>query len=251
MAKRYLAVIFDFFGTLTHAFHRGPGHEQVARVLGADPILFTALLDSSFTARARGAYGGIESTLLWMANQLGRTPTAGQISEAARVRLAAIKGDISVREEAVPTLLRLRARGLSIGMISDCTDELPMMWPELPFAHLFDATVFSVDEGHTKPDRRLFELACRELGVAPVDCLYVGDGGGHELTGAGHAGMTAVRLVAPDLITHLSFNTDTHWTGPSILDLTDVLDLVDEVPATGPYWADERADRRLVGAGRG
>jgi putative hydrolase of the HAD superfamily len=87
--------------------------------------------------------------------------------------------------------------------------------------------------------------------VAPEDCLYVGDGGGHELTGADHAGMTAVRLIAPDLITHLSFNTDKHWTGPTVLDLADVLDLVDEVPATGPYWADERADRRLVGAGRG
>jgi putative hydrolase of the HAD superfamily len=244
-------VIFDFFGTLTHAVRRGPGHDQVARTLGADPVSFTALLDRSFTARARGAYGGIESTLLWMANQLGRTPTAEQISHAARVRLAAIRADISVREEAVPTLLRLRARGLSIAMISDCTDELPMIWPELSLAHLIDATVFSTESGYTKPDPRLYELACRELGVAPAECLYVGDGGGHELTGANHAGMTAVRLVAPDLITHLSFNTDTHWTGPTVLDLADVLALVDEVPATGPYWADERADRRLVGAGRG
>jgi putative hydrolase of the HAD superfamily len=251
MANRYLAVIFDFFGTLTHAVRRGPGHEQVARTLGADPVCFTALLDRTFTARARGAYGGIESTLLWMANQLGRTPTAEQVSHAARVRLAAIRADISVREAAVPTLLRLRARGHSTALISDCTDELPMIWPELPFADLFDATVFSAEAGYTKPDRRLYELACRELGVAPEDCLYVGDGGGHELTGADHAGMTAVRLIAPDLITHLSFNTDKHWTGPTVLDLADVLDLVDEVPATGPYWADERADRRLVGAGRG
>ena len=167
MAKRYLAVIFDFFGTLTHAVHRGPGHEQVARMLGADPVSFTALLDRSFDARARGAYGGIESTLLWLANQLGRAPTADQISDAARIRLAAIRADISVREEAVPTLLRLRARGFSTGMISDCTDELPMIWPELPFAELFDATVFSAEAGYSKPDRRLYELACRDLGVAP------------------------------------------------------------------------------------
>jgi putative hydrolase of the HAD superfamily len=251
MAKRYLAVIFDFFGTLTHAVHRGPGHEQVARMLGADPVSFTALLDRSFTARASGAYGGIESTLLWMANQLGRTPTADQLADAARVRLAAIRADISVRDDAVATLLRLRARGLSTGLISDCTDELTMIWPELPFSHLFDATVFSAEAGYTKPDRRLYELACRDLGAAPADCLYVGDGGGHELTGADHVGMDAVRLVAPDLITHLSFNPDTHWTGPAILELTDVLDLVDEAPAPGPYWAHERADRRLVGAGRG
>jgi putative hydrolase of the HAD superfamily len=251
MARRYVAVIFDFFGTLTHAVQRGPGHDHVARTLGADPVSFTALLDRSFTARARGAYGGIESTLLWMATQLGRTPSADQISHAARVRLAAIRADISLRQEAVPTLLRLRARGLSTALISDCTDELPMIWPELPFAHLFDATVFSVEAGHSKPDLRLYEHACRELGVAPADCLYVGDGGGHELTGADHAGMTAVRLIAPDLIRHLSFNTDTHWTGLTVLDLADVLDLVDEGAATGPYWADERADRRLVGAGRG
>jgi putative hydrolase of the HAD superfamily len=250
MTRRYLAVIFDFFGTLTHAVQRGPGHDHVARTLGADPVSFTALLNRSFTARARGAYGGIESTLHWMATQLGRTPTAAQISHAAEVRLAAIRADITVRRESVPTLLRLRARGLSVGMISDCTDELPMIWPELPIDGLIDAAVFSVEAGYTKPDLRLYEAACRELGVAPQECLYVGDGGGHELTGADHAGMTAVRLMAPDLITHLTFNTDAHWTGPTILDLADVLDLVDEVVPTGSYWADVRADRRLVGAVR-
>jgi putative hydrolase of the HAD superfamily len=251
MTKRYHAVIFDFFGTLTHAVRRGPGHEQVARTLGADPVSFIALLDRSFVARARGAYGGIESTLYWMATQLGRTPTAEQVSDAARVRLAAIRADITLRGEAVPTLLRLRSRGLSVGMISDCTDELPMIWPELPLGCLLDSTVFSVEAGVTKPHPRLFELACDELGVAPADCLYVGDGGGRELTGADHAGMTAVRLVAPDLIAHLTFNSDTEWTGRTILDLAGVLGIVDEVDATGPYWADERADRRLVGAGRG
>jgi putative hydrolase of the HAD superfamily len=250
MTERYLAVIFDFFGTLTRAVQRGPGHDHVARTLGADPVSFAALLNRSFPARARGAYGGIESTLHWMAGQLGRTPTAAQVSDAARVRLAAIRADISVRPEAVPTMLRARARGLSVGVISDCTDELLLIWPELPIAGLVDAAVFSVEAGYTKPDPRLYAIACRELGVRPEECLYLGDGGGHELTGAELAGMTAVRLVAPDLITHLTFNPETDWTGPTVLDLADVLDLVGAPVHTGPYWADERADRRLVGAGR-
>src|SRR5690606_22672577 len=31
------AVVFDFFGTLTRAVRRGPGHLETARILGCDP----------------------------------------------------------------------------------------------------------------------------------------------------------------------------------------------------------------------
>lgn len=116
-------------------------------------------------------------------------------------------------------------------LISDCTHELPAFLPSLPVAPLLDAQIFSVELGVCKPDPEIYLAACHRLGVAPTDCLYVGDGGSHELTGAAAVGMTPVRLTAPDLANHLVFDADTHFAGRTISSLTDVLTLLDPVPA--------------------
>ena len=60
-------------------------------------------------------------------------------------------------------------------------------------------------------------------GVSPEDCLYIGDGGSQELTGARAVGMTAIRLAAPDLAGHLRFNGEQGWTGPSARTLTEAV----------------------------
>ncbi|MFG1803403.1 hypothetical protein ACGFI4_25005 [Micromonospora carbonacea] len=78
-------------------------------------------------------------------------------------------------------------------------------------------------------DALVYLSACGPLGLAPGDCLYVGDGGSQELTGARRAGMTAVRLAAPDLAGHMVFNAEPAWDGPELGSLSDVLDLVGPV----------------------
>ena len=76
--------------------------------------------------------------------------------------------------------------------------------------------------------------ACQELGVPPERCLYVGDGGSRELTGAIEAGMTAVRLNAPDLADHLVFDQDAAFTGPCVGSLSGLLDLLDSADERVP-----------------
>jgi len=97
--------------------------------------------------------------------------------------------------------------------------------------NLLDARIYSVEVGRCKPDATMYLAACWELGVTPEECLYVGDGGSRELTGATEAGMTAVRLAAPDLADHLVFDPDVAWCGPRISSLAEVVDLLDAVPA--------------------
>ncbi|MFD0823058.1 HAD family hydrolase, partial [Micromonospora zhanjiangensis] len=59
----YRAVLFDFFGTLTRAVRRGPGHRAVAEALGCDPAVLVDVLDRSYYPRAGGALGDAEATL--------------------------------------------------------------------------------------------------------------------------------------------------------------------------------------------
>ena len=233
----YQAVLFDFFGTLTRSVQRGAAHLGTAELLGchhrhvdrgAGPHLLRA-------GHAAGL-GNAEATLRWVCAQAGVHPSDQAVRAAVASRHRAVRADTWLRADAVPVLAALRQRGLRTGVISDCTHELPAFLPQLAVAPLLDVRVFSVQVGRCKPDPALYLTACQRLGLAPGDCLYVGDGGSQELTGAERAGMTAVRLAAPDLATHLVFNADRDWRGPTLGTLGEVLALVDtyaEVAAVG------------------
>jgi putative hydrolase of the HAD superfamily len=213
-------VLFDFFGTLTTAVHRGPAHANIARWLGCDPAAFAAELDRSFGVRARGGYGPPADALRRVIRGAGGRPSERRVAVALSARSAAVRADTRLRPDAVPVLAALRDRGVLTGLVSDCGPELPLFLSTLPVAPLLSTCVYSVEIGACKPHPKMYLTACARLGVEPADCLYVGDGGSRELTGARAVGMTAVRLAAPDLVRHLQFDRDTAWTGSAAPSLT-------------------------------
>jgi putative hydrolase of the HAD superfamily len=227
----FRAVVFDFFGTLTRSVTRGPQHADIARRLGCDPEVIRGVLDRTFHSRARGTFGSAEATLRFVSEQAGGRPRQSQVEQAVPARVDALRADTRLRPDAVSALRAIKARGLATGLISDCTHELPAILPTLPVAPLLDSRVFSVEVGVCKPEPEIYRAACDDLGVAPEDCLYVGDGGSRELTGAEAVGMTAVRLAAPDLADHLVFDRDNTFTGRSVVSLSEVVALLDRVPA--------------------
>ena len=228
----YRAVVFDFFGTLSRAVQRGPQHAEIARSLGVDPDAVRGVLDRTFRARARGRYGSAEATLRWVIEQAGGRPCSVLVRAGVPARINALKADTQLRSDAVSALTALRRRGLATALVSDCTHELPAFLPSLPVAPLLDATIYSVRLGICKPDPGIYLAACDELGVPPGECLYVGDGGSNELTGAAAVGMTPVRLVAPDLANHLVYDADTNFAGRTVRSLTEVVSLIDHTQLT-------------------
>lgn len=226
----YRAVLFDFFGTLTISVRRGPAHRAVAEALGCDPDALVEVLDRSYYDRARGGYGSAEDTMRWLAVQVGVWPSRRRVRTALAARWAAMSADTVLRPDAVATLRALRHRGLRTAVVSDCTHELPELLPALPVAGLLDACAYSVQIGACKPHHAIYLEACARLGAPPSECLYVGDGGSQELTGAVELGMTAVRLDAPDLSHHLVFNPEPEWAGPTVTALWELVRMVDRTP---------------------
>ena len=225
------AVLFDFFGTLTRSVRRGPAHALIARWLGLDPAAYIAALDRTFYERARGQCGPPAHALRRIAYELGARPGDATLAAAALARIDAVRADTTLRPDAVQILTRLRARGIRTAVVSDCWYELPAFLPDLPVGPLLDACVYSLHVGYCKPRPAMYLTACQRLGVEPDECLYVGDGGSRELSGARAAGMAAVRLAAPDLAgRHLVFNAEVGWTGPLVRSLSDVVGLLDRVP---------------------
>jgi putative hydrolase of the HAD superfamily len=227
----YRAVLFDFFGTLTRAVRRGPAHGDMARTLGCDPDEWIALLDRTFYRRATGELGEPLEVLAWLATSLGGRPCRSCLVDVWSARVRTVRREGPLRDDAVATLRAVRRRGLRTAVVSDCWYELPVIMGRLPVAPLLDACVFSTDVGKCKPDPAMYLTACRQLGVDPRECVYVGDGGSRELTGADRLGMTPVRLRCPDLREHLTFHADTEWDGPTIGSLADTLAVLDREPA--------------------
>jgi putative hydrolase of the HAD superfamily len=147
---------------------------------------------------------------------LGADPALA--GELATARTAFTREILAPREGVVETLDALRRRGLALGLISVCSEDVCLVWDETDFAGHFDATVFSAACGLMKPDPRIYLRVCADLGVEPEECLYVGDGANDELAGARRVGMR------PVLIHRAGENPD--WDGPRITSIPDVLDLV-------------------------
>lgn len=215
---RHRAVIFDLWQTLV-PFPVESAREMYGRLVeawGADPGTFEELWHRR---RREREVGPIEPHLRSIAEELGLT---ADLAPVAKIRRDWTFESLVPRPDAVPTLEELRRRGHKLGMISACSQDVPDVWERTPFSGRFDSTVFSCSVGVSKPDREIYELCAAELGLAPADCLFVGDGANDELPGAERAGMTALQLRAPgEALTP----EGERWTGRYVERLSDVLEL--------------------------
>ena len=215
---KYRAVIFDLWATLVPWDQEGANrfYDAMARAAGVEELRFR---EAWLSGRKTREVGPIADHLRELFAGLGAEPDLDEILE---MRREWTKRSLQPRPDALSTLESLRERGHRLGLITVCSEDVPNVWDETPFAGRFDATVFSCSEGVAKPDRRIYELACERLGVEAADCLFVGDGANDELPGAERAGMTAVQLRAPgEPLTPEGEN----WTGSSVEHLSQVLEL--------------------------
>lgn len=96
---------------------------------------------------------------------------------------------------AIELLTELRRRHILIGVITNGYSEMQNRKLAVSgIRPLLDVTIVSGDEGIRKPDGRLFERAASRLGVAPEDCLYVGDHPYYDIQGALNGHMQPIYL---------------------------------------------------------
>jgi putative hydrolase of the HAD superfamily len=231
-SRDYAAVIFDLFGTLV----RGAGDEAyeaflraMAAGVGADLDAFKRVWvsDEMRHRRATGDLSSPRAIVEATCDLLHLRPGDDALEATARIRLDAERAWLEPWSDTIEVLTLLRERGLLLGLMSDCTAEVDILWPEVPFGHLLDAVLLSCREGVRKPDPRFYALACERLGVDASGCLYVGDGASGELTGARRAGMDAVLIAVPGHEDNVLGREDARaWTGPRVTSLTGLIRLL-------------------------
>jgi putative hydrolase of the HAD superfamily len=216
---KFRAVIFDLWQTLVpwDVDEANRFYDRMADSVGAERGRFREVWLAGRPSRETGPIADQLRTLI------AELEVDGDVEELIELRREWAKRTLVPRPDALETLAELRRRGHRLGLISVCSEDVPQVWDETALAGTLDETVFSCDVGISKPDPRIYQIACERLGVEPAECLFVGDGANDELLGAERAGMAAIQLRAPG--EPLTPEGEA-WTGRSVEHLGEVLELV-------------------------
>jgi putative hydrolase of the HAD superfamily len=193
---KFQAVIFDLFGTLVDDFVTSVGriHSDLAAVLEIPVEQFMPFWRQTSEMRTNGTFQSVEASIEYVCNAMGVRVTEEQMMKAVELRLWQIRRALKPRPDAVVTLANLKNEGYKVGLLSNCSIEIPILWPETEFADLIESPIFSSRERLKKPDLRIYQLACERLGVAPESCIYIADGENHELAAAAKVGLHPVLI---------------------------------------------------------
>jgi putative hydrolase of the HAD superfamily len=190
------AIIFDLFGTLVDDFVSStrPMNAELLTALDLPRDPFTPHWRMTSDMRTIGEFQTVEASIEHVCTSIGVSISTEQMTKAVAIRLKYIRQALEPRADALPTLRQLKDDGYKIGLLSNCSIEIPILWPETPFADLFDSAVFSSRERIKKPEPRIYQLACERLGAVPETCVYVADGENFELAAAAQVGLRPVLI---------------------------------------------------------
>ena len=118
---------------------------------------------------------------------------AGQVHISAETLMARIADNTQLRPAMLTAIRTIRSAGLKVAALTnnwvsdDQFHKMDILRPE------FDVFIESAKVGLRKPDPRIYELACRELGVPPAEVAFLDDIGAN-LKAARELGMTTYKV---------------------------------------------------------
>jgi putative hydrolase of the HAD superfamily len=205
------AVLFDLGNTLVRYFQRSEFPTVleeailgVRRLLGESGLLEVAA-ETMWRRVAQENHEAEDHRVRPLAGRLARIfqlapGTAAGVADAlCRCFTEPLLARGHLCEDAIPVLQQIRAAGIQTGLVSNTPWGSPgNLWradlDRLGLGAWLDVTVFCTDVGWRKPARPIFEQALAQLGVAPRQCLFVGDDPRWDLAGPQQMGMEAVLI---------------------------------------------------------
>ncbi len=149
--------------------------------------------------------------------------------DLAMVEFFAARNAVVPFDDVLPGLLRLKQRTL-VGAVTNGNADLQAIGLD----HHFSVAVAAARFGRAKPDPAIFLEACRLLGVAPADAVYVGDDVLLDVQGAQRAGLRAVWLNRNGSSAHLEHGVAPDATCANFDELLDWLANVHNEDIPGP-----------------
>jgi putative hydrolase of the HAD superfamily len=192
------AIAFDLFHTLVDPEEfRPPTFRRaraVAEQLGIDPGRFERAWAAGLAARQVACRPTVLERVQEYCRTNGVAPPPTVWTEVddllGRYQDLAIRNP---RPAVIATLDRLRRRGWTLGLISNCDEREIRALPGSELARRFDGVVLSCEVGAAKPSADAFRALIPRWGGVPLEAaIFVGDGSADEIPGAQRAGFARV-----------------------------------------------------------
>ncbi len=185
------AVVFDLGGVVMES----PLH-AIARYENDHGIAHNAINHAIVAAGEQGAWSRLERGELGVEELFEPLQAdcrrAGIEIDARRMMEYIAEAGVA-RPRMIEAIRRIRERELGVAAL---TNNWPSDGPN-PLLDHFDVFIESSVVGMRKPDPRIYELVCRELGVEPGQAAFLDDIG-RNLKTARALGMTTIKVDDPD-----------------------------------------------------
>ncbi|MFX1455362.1 MAG: HAD family hydrolase [Promethearchaeota archaeon] len=225
---KYKAIIFDLFGTIVDSYSV-QGYIKLLREMASALKLpyedFSKLWRETTYERGIGIFKTTEDSIKYICNRLNISLSVENIRKCEQIRLDTTRKALTPKNGAIEILKNLRRLGYKIGLISNCSAEVPLLWNNTEMSQFFDVAIFSSSVGMKKPDVQIYKQACEQLEVEPTECLYFGDGDSNELEGASQVGMKAIMIRDPSEKEPYRL-IEVEWDGQKIENFTEIMDLI-------------------------
>ena len=209
--KKIKGVFFDLGGTL-RICEKVPEHQEKAKVRMAelagrtDVQAFIDMVEERYLPYREWALtenkeaGDFELWDKWLLPEMDKERLAAVCHELT-YQYRQVKGLRHVVPGGLKVIRGLYDRGYRLGIISNLIGEheIPDWLREDGLAQYFDAVVLSSVCHIRKPDPRIYQMGCEELGLTPEECVSVADNLGRDITGAKAAGIGAnILFITPE-----------------------------------------------------
>lgn len=168
-------VLLDWFGTMVHCPWRAIRQSMADRA-GVPAERLRQGYEITRQNRNTGAYPDATAELTAVCEAADLSLTAGQVRDLVRFEceLLMVRGDYY--PDALRFVDRVRAGGIALGLVSNCSPSATCLFERLQPHRLFDDVVLSFEVGCRKPDERIYRTALRRLNEAnPGQCLFIDD----------------------------------------------------------------------------
>jgi putative hydrolase of the HAD superfamily len=186
-------VIFDLFHTLTARESEWSDEPTTCELLGVERGLWDRILNESSRWRLVGEERDPRVIVARLARLADPAIADKAIEQVLQARLRRFADTFRhIPRANVDALLRLKEAGFKLALLSNADALETGAYRGCCLCPLFDVEMFSCDVGLAKPQPEIFHACLDALGLAPGECVFVGDGGSDELRGAKSVGLRTV-----------------------------------------------------------
>jgi len=220
MPPEIKAIFLDLGNTLRFVvkdeLHMARARQEIIRLLGSedDPDSFCKKLNTRYKDYRKWAFDNLaeateaELWTRWLAPEFPAEKISS-ISKELTYQFRQTNGRRVVVEDGKEVIVELHMRGYKLGIISNLisTKEIPEWLEEDGYEPYFSSVVLSSVYGKRKPDPAIYLEAAKQAGVAPENCVYVGDNLNRDVTGTREAGFgLAVIIISPEDLAESTIN---------------------------------------------